>query len=164
MKRIVSLWLNGRRREDAVQDNLLLIDYIRETAALTGTKCGCDGGECGACTVLIDNEPRLSCMTLAANCEGKRIETIEGLARGGELSSLQRSFHEKLGTQCGFCTPGMIMAVEGLLRDVPDPDEAAIRDYLSGNLCRCGTYSAVIDAVKEVIAGQGGAQGQATAR
>ena len=148
MKRIVSLWLNGRRREDAVPDNLLLIDYIRETAALTGTKCGCDGGECGACTVLIDDEPRLSCMTLAANCEGKRIETIEGLAKGGELSPLQQAFHEKLGTQCGFCTPGMIMAAEALLRRNAKPSEDDIRVALSGNLCRCTGYIKVIESVK----------------
>src|ERR1035437_9203550 len=104
MKRLVSLWLNGRRREDAVSDNLLLIDYVRETAGLTGTKCGCDGGECGACTLLVDGEPRLACMTLTATCDGKRVETIEGLASGGTLSPLQQAFHEKLGNQCGYCT------------------------------------------------------------
>ncbi|OFZ97873.1 MAG: 4-hydroxybenzoyl-CoA reductase subunit gamma [Betaproteobacteria bacterium RIFCSPLOWO2_02_FULL_62_17] len=148
MKRLVSLWLNGRHREDAVSDNLLLLDYVRETAGLTGTKCGCDGGECGACTVLIDGEPRLACLTLAAACEGKRVETIEGQAAGGKLSPLQQSFHENLGTQCGYCTPGMIMASEALLRRNPRPSEADIREALSGNLCRCTGYVKIIESVK----------------
>ena len=151
MKRVVSLWLNGRRREDAVADNLLLVDYIREQAGLTGTKCGCDGGECGACTVLIDSEPRLACITLASACDGMHIETIEALAEGGRLSRLQRAFHEKLGTQCGFCTPGMIMAAEALLRRNPDPGEAQIRQALSGNLCRCTGYVKIIEAVQAAV-------------
>ena len=151
MKRVVSLWLNGRRREDAVADNLLLVDYIREQAGLTGTKCGCDGGECGACTVLIDSEPRLACITLASACDGRHIETIEALAEGGRLSRLQRAFHEKLGTQCGFCTPGMIMAAEALLRRNPDPGEAQIRQALSGNLCRCTGYVKIIESVQAAV-------------
>ena len=148
MKRIVSLWLNGRRREDAVADGLLLIDYLREDQGLTGTKRGCDGGECGACTVLIGNEPRLACLTLVACCDGRRIETIEALAKGGRLNPLQRAFHEKLGTQCGYCTPGMIMAAEALLRRNPDPSEAEIRAALSGNLCRCTGYVKIIESVQ----------------
>ena len=148
MKRIVSLSLNGRSREDAVADNLLLIDYLRESLGLTGTKRGCDGGECGACTVLIDGEPRLACLTLVACCGGARIETIEALSTGGRLSPLQRAFHEKLGTQCGYCTPGMIMAAEALLRRNPDPGEAAIREALSGNLCRCTGYVKIIESVR----------------
>jgi 4-hydroxybenzoyl-CoA reductase subunit gamma len=148
MKRIASLWLNGRRREDAVADSLLLIDYLREDLGLTGTKRGCDGGECGACTVLIDNEPRLACLTLVACCDGRRIETIEALATGGRLNPLQRAFHEKLGTQCGYCTPGMIMAAEALLRRNPDPSDAEIRAALSGNLCRCTGYVKIIESVQ----------------
>ena len=148
MKRIVSLWLNGRRREDAVADGLLLIDYLREDLGLTGTKRGCDGGECGACTVLVDNEPRLACLTLVSCCDGRRIETIEALATGGRLNPLQRAFHEKLGTQCGYCTPGMIMAAEALLRRNPDPSEAEIREALSGNLCRCTGYVKIIESVQ----------------
>jgi 4-hydroxybenzoyl-CoA reductase subunit gamma len=147
MSRILRLIVNGRPREDAVADDLLLVDYLRGKAALTGTKQGCDGGECGACTVLIDGEPQLACITLAARCEGKRVETIEGVAQGGRLSRLQRAFHEKLGTQCGFCTPGMVMAAEALLRRTPRPDEAAIRAALAGNLCRCTGYVKIIEAV-----------------
>jgi 4-hydroxybenzoyl-CoA reductase subunit gamma len=148
VKRIVTLSVNGRRREDAVADNLLLIDYLRELAGLTGTKRGCDGGECGACTVLLDGEPALACLTLAARCEGRRIETIESLAAGGRLSRLQQAFHEKLGTQCGYCTPGMIMAAEALLRRNPRPSDAEIREALSGNLCRCTGYVKIIESVQ----------------
>lgn len=148
MKRIVDLTINGKRCEDAVYDNLLLVDYLRDTKRLTGTKMGCDGGECGACTVLIDGSPRLSCITLAAACDGAEIETIEGLATNGRLSSLQRAFHEHLGTQCGFCTPGMIMAAEGLLRKVPNPDKEEIQAALGGNLCRCTGYVKIIRSVR----------------
>jgi len=146
MKRIVSFSLNGRRREDAVDDNLLLLDYLREVAGLTGTKRGCDGGECGACTVLIEGEPRLACLTLTVRCGNAKIETVEGLSTSGRLSRLQQAFHEKLGTQCGYCTPGMIMAAEALLRRNPRPSEAEIRDALSGNLCRCTGYVKIIES------------------
>src|SRR6476661_2701182 len=104
-KRLLSLNVNGRSREDAVADATLLVDYLRESAGLTGTKQGCDGGECGACTVLVDGKPRLACLTLAASCAGRSIETIESLAGNGRMSALQQAFHERLGTQCGFCTP-----------------------------------------------------------
>ena len=150
MARHLSLAVNGRVREDAVEDNLLLIDYLRIRRGLTGTKRGCDGGECGACTVLIDGEPRLSCLTLAASCEGRAVETIESQNQNsGTLSALQRAFHEKFGTQCGFCTPGMIMAAAGLLRRKPRPSEAEIREALGGNLCRCTGYVKIIEAVQE---------------
>jgi len=148
MKRIVSLTVNGRRREDAVADNLLLIDHLREVLGLTGTKRGCDGGECGACTVLIDGAPRLACLTLAAACEGRNVETIESLGESGRLSELQRAFHEKLGTQCGYCTPGMIMAAEALLRRNAAPTENQIREALGGNLCRCTGYVKILEAVR----------------
>ena len=152
VKRLVSFVVNGRRREDAVADNLLLIEWLRESASLTGAKRGCDGGECGACTVLIDGEPRLACLTLAASCEGRTIETVEGLAENGRMSRLQRAFHEKLGTQCGFCTPGVIMAAEALLRRNPSPSEAEIREALSGNLCRCTGYVKIIESVQAAAA------------
>ncbi len=148
MKRIVNLKVNDKHCEDAVEDNMLLIDYLRETRQLTGAKKGCDGGECGACTVLVNGRPRLSCITLAVTCEGSRVETIEGQAKNGHLSALQRAFHEKLGAQCGFCTPGMIMAAEGLLRQNPDPDEDQIKTALGGNLCRCTGYVKIIESVK----------------
>ncbi len=147
-KRVITLTVNGRRREDAIADSLLLLDYLREDLALTGTKRGCDGGECGACTVLVDGEPRLACITLAARCAGRQVETIESLADAGRMSRLQAAFHEKLGTQCGFCTPGMIMAAEALLRRNPAPNETEIREALSGNLCRCTGYVKIIEAVE----------------
>lgn len=148
MKRMLSLTVNGRRREDAVAENILLIDYLREALGLTGTKQGCDGGECGACTVLVDGEPRLSCCTLAHSVAESTIETIENQACNGELSPLQRAFHENLGAQCGFCTPGMIMAAEGLLRKNPQPDREQIRAALGGNLCRCTGYVKIVDSVE----------------
>ena len=149
MTRPVSLAVNGRAREEVLEDNLLLIDYLRSRRGLTGTKRGCDGGECGACTVLIDGEPRLSCLTLTASCEGRAVETIESQNQNGSLSALQRAFHEKLGAQCGFCTPGMIMAAAALLRRLPHPSEAEIREALGGNLCRCTGYVKIIEAVQE---------------
>lgn len=146
--RLLSIAVNGRHREDAVADEALLVDYLRDTAGLTGTKQGCDGGECGACTVLVDGLPRLACLTLAASCAGARVETIEGLAQAGRMSRLQQAFHEHLGTQCGFCTPGMIMSAEALLRRNPAPSEAEIREALSGNLCRCTGYVKIIESVR----------------
>jgi 4-hydroxybenzoyl-CoA reductase subunit gamma len=153
-KRLLRLTLNGRAREDAVADHTLLLDYLREIAALTGTKRGCDGGECGACTVLVDGAPALACLTLAVRCAGRSVETVESLARNGRMSRLQAAFHEKLGAQCGFCTPGMIMAAEGLLRSNAAPDEAAIRTALSGNLCRCTGYVKIIESVQAAQAGE----------
>jgi 4-hydroxybenzoyl-CoA reductase subunit gamma len=151
-KRLLKLTVNGREREDAVADQALLVDYLRNTVGLTGTKQGCDGGECGACTVLVDGEPRLSCITLAASVAGRAVETIENLAHEGRMSRLQQAFHEKLGTQCGFCTPGMIMSAEGLLRRNPAPSEAEIRAALAGNLCRCTGYVKIVEAVQGACA------------
>ena len=148
----VALTVNGRSREEALEDELLLIDYLRGRRGLTGTKRGCDGGECGACTVLVDGAPRLACLTLAASCEGRAIETIEAQAADGRLSALQRAFHEKLGAQCGFCTPGMIMAAEALLRRRPQPSEDEIREALGGNLCRCTGYAKIVEAVRTAAA------------
>ncbi len=141
--------LNGTDHAALVADNVLLLDYLREAQGLTGTKRGCDGGECGACTVLIDGSPRLACLTRAQECEGHHVETIEALAEAGRMSRLQRAFHERLGTQCGYCTPGMVMAAEALLRRDKAPDEAAIRAALGGNICRCTGYVKIIEAVQE---------------
>jgi 4-hydroxybenzoyl-CoA reductase subunit gamma len=153
-KGLLSLNVNHRTEQYAVADNALLLDVLRDTLGLTGTKQGCDGGECGACTVLVDDQPRLACLTLAATCEGRRIETIEHLAAHGRMSRLQRAFHESLGTQCGFCTPGMVMASEALLRRVPQPSEAQIREALAGNLCRCTGYVKIVESV-QAAAGAG---------
>ena len=157
MKKILGISINGRQREDAVAENTLLIEYLRDSLGLTGTKQGCDGGECGACTVLVDGEPRLACSTLAHSIAGRRVETIESLAHEGNRARLQRAFHENLGAQCGFCTPGMIMTAEGLLRKNPHPDRSEIRNALAGNLCRCTGYVKIVDSVEaasraEVIA------------
>jgi 4-hydroxybenzoyl-CoA reductase subunit gamma len=148
MKTLLSLILNHRQRDDAVPDNMLLVDYLREVVGLTGTKIGCDGGECGCCTVLVDGVPRHSCLTLAASCQGREIETVEALESHGRMAAIQRGFHEKLGAQCGFCTPGMIMAAEGLLRVNPKPSEADIRAGMAANICRCTGYIKIIEAVQ----------------
>jgi 4-hydroxybenzoyl-CoA reductase subunit gamma len=151
MKSFLSLQVNGRQRDDAVSGNLLLVDYLREIVGLTGTKIGCDGGECGLCTVLIDGKAQHSCLTLAATCNSKSVETIESLGDGGRLSAIQRGFHEKLGAQCGFCTPGMVMAAEGLLRENPEPDEETIRTEMASNICRCTGYVKIIEAVQFAV-------------
>jgi 4-hydroxybenzoyl-CoA reductase subunit gamma len=148
MARLLELVLNDRPRVDAVSDNVLLLDYLREVVGLTGTKTGCDGGECGACTVLVDDRPRLSCLTLASSVQGRRVDTVESLGRDGRLSAVQRGFHEKLGSQCGYCTPGFIMASAGLLRRNPRPSEAEIRAALGSNICRCTGYVKIIEAVQ----------------
>ncbi|MCW8848281.1 MAG: 4-hydroxybenzoyl-CoA reductase subunit gamma [Sedimenticola sp.] len=147
-KKLISLQVNGRDREDAVAENRLLVDYLRDQLGLTGTKQGCDGGECGACTVLINGQPRLACCTLVLSVADCKVETIESLSHNGRLSALQHAFHEKLGTQCGFCTPGMIMASEALLRENPDPDVDTIKGALAGNICRCTGYVKIIESVQ----------------
>jgi 4-hydroxybenzoyl-CoA reductase subunit gamma len=152
MATALEIIVNGRRRTDAVADNVLLLDYLREIVGLTGTKTGCDGGECGACTVLVDDEPRLSCLTLAAAMQGKRVDTVEALGESGQLSAVQRGFHEKLGSQCGYCTPGFIMASAGLLRRNPDPTDAEILEALGSNICRCTGYVKILEAVKHAVA------------
>ena len=153
-KRTLTFTLNGGPREDLVADHVLLLEYLRDALGLTGTKRGCDGGECGACTVLIDGRPRLACITRATECEGRHVETIESLAAGGRLNRLQDAFHRLLGTQCGYCTPGMIMAAEALLRRNPYPSEAEIRAALSGNLCRCTGYVKIIESVRAAAGAQ----------
>jgi 4-hydroxybenzoyl-CoA reductase subunit gamma len=145
---LLQLGVNGRTHTIAAPDSATLLEVLRDTLQLTGTKQGCDGGECGACTVLVDGAPRLACITLAASVEGKPIETIESLATQGRLNAVQRAFHEHLGAQCGFCTPGMVMAAVALLRREPQPSEAQIRDALAGNLCRCTGYVKIVESVQ----------------
>ncbi len=147
-KRLLRINVNGRWREDAVSDGDLLVDYLRDIARTTSVKTGCDGGECGACTVLLDGVPVSACLTLVVRCEGRSVETVEGLVKQGRPGRLQQAFHEKLGAQCGFCTPGMIMASEALLRRNPHPGDDEIKAALSGNLCRCTGYVKIIDSVK----------------
>ena len=148
MARLLECRLNGRDRADAVSDNILLLDYLREKVGLTGTKTGCDGGECGACTVLVDDTPTLSCLMVATAVQGRRVDTIESLGADGRLSAVQRGFHEKLGSQCGYCTPGYIMASAGLLRRNANPSDADIHEALGSNICRCTGYVKIIEAVK----------------
>ncbi|HEY9428795.1 MAG TPA: (2Fe-2S)-binding protein [Gemmatimonadaceae bacterium] len=141
------LEINGDGFEVGDAGHLTLLDLLRDRLELTGTKLVCDRGECGACTVLLDGEPAYSCLTLAAACEGVRITTIEGVARDGELHPLQRAFVENDALQCGYCTPGQIMAALALLERSPSPSESEVMHWMSGNLCRCGTYPKIVRAV-----------------
>jgi carbon-monoxide dehydrogenase small subunit len=142
--------INGSQQEVAVRPNQTLLEFLRDNLSLQGSVEGCGVGVCGSCTVLVDGRPVSSCLMLASNAEGKKVTTIEGLSHSGELDPVQRAFLKHQAFQCGYCTPGMIMAVKGLLEDNPHPSEEQARDYLSGNLCRCGTYSEVLAAVKEL--------------
>jgi xanthine dehydrogenase YagT iron-sulfur-binding subunit len=137
----VTLRINGRDRQVLVEPRASLIHVLREELGLTGAKEGCGRGECGSCTVLMDNEPRYSCMTLAVEAEGLEITTLEGLMEGEELGPTQQAFLEEDGFQCGYCTPGQIMATQGLLEANPEPTLEEIRMGVSGNLCRCGAYA-----------------------
>jgi len=145
----VNLLINGLRRRLAVEPRWSLLYVLREKLGLTGTKVGCERGECGACTVLIDGEPRYACMTLAVEAEGTRITTLEGLMDGENLGPVQQAFLERDAFQCGYCTPGQIMSAEGLLRRNPDPEPNEIRKAMSGNLCRCGAYEHIFQAVRQ---------------
>lgn len=154
-----TLRINGVRKRLLVEPRWSLAYVLREQLVMTGTKLGCDRGECGACTVLVDDVPRYSCMTLALEAENSEITTLEGLLDGEELGDVQRAFAEKDAFQCGYCTPGQIMAVEGLLRSNPDPSLEQIRTGVSGNLCRCGTYPNIFKAARQAAdmkRGQGG--------
>ncbi len=148
--------INGRCESLTVEPLEPLLTVIRDRLSLTGTKKGCDGGECGSCTVLLDGEPILSCLTPAVLAQGRKVTTIEGLENDGRLNRIQTAFIEMGAVQCGFCTPGMIMATEGLLAKNPNPDESQIRQGLAGNLCRCTGYQKIVDAVQHVAAGPTG--------
>jgi len=144
----LKLLINGRSHRLLVEPRWSLLFVLREKLGLTGTKVGCERGECGACTVLVDGQPRYACMTLAVEAVGKEITTVEGLMRGEELGPVQQAFLEHDAFQCGYCTPGQIMAVEGLLRSNPNPSLEEIRRAVSGNLCRCGTYAHIFKAAQ----------------
>lgn len=147
-KLIIEFTINQQKRRLFVKPNDLLINIIRNDLFLTGSKYSCGIGECGACTVLLDGEPVLSCLTLAATVDGKEITTIEGLAKGNELHPIQISFLKNAAVQCGFCTPSMILTATALLKENPNPTEDEIRDYIRGNICRCTGYLQIVKAIK----------------
>ena len=150
MKHILKLHVNGEEYEVLTEIHKTLLEVLREDLGLTGTKRGCDLGACGACTVLIDGKPYLSCLTLAATVQGKKIMTIEGRAQEGELHPLQKAFVQKGAIQCGFCTPGMIMTAKALLDEHPRPLEGEVKKTISGNLCRCTGYVKIVEAILSV--------------
>jgi carbon-monoxide dehydrogenase small subunit len=144
----ISMTVNGKARKGSVDSRMLLVHYLREQLRLTGTNVGCDTSQCGACNVLIDGRPVKSCTVFAVQADGLNITTIEGLASDGKLHSLQDAFWEQHGLQCGFCTPGMIIAAIGLLKDNPKPSEREIREGISGNFCRCTGYQHIVNAIQ----------------
>ena len=154
MKTLIELKVNGESHDVAVKPNRTLLEVLREELGLTGTKEGCDAGDCGTCTVLLDGKPVPSCLVLAVDAQGKDILTIEGLANGPELHPIQKAFVDHGATQCGFCSPGMILTGKALLDRNPNPSEAEVRKAISGNLCRCTGYVKIIEAIM-IAAAQG---------
>lgn len=148
---ILSLTVNGEAVRRLVPANRSLLDFLREDLDLTGSKHGCDLGDCGACTVRVDGQPRLACITLAAECEGCDVQTIEGLARDVRLHPFQVALHRRVASQCGYCTPGIAMSVSALLDENPEPDDDAIREALGANICRCTGYTKILAAVRDAI-------------
>jgi carbon-monoxide dehydrogenase small subunit len=146
--RAIEIVVNGDRRDAEVEPRQLLVYFLREQLGLTGTNVGCDTSSCGACTVLLDGESVKSCTVLAVQADGHAVTTIEGLAQDGELHPMQRAFHEHHALQCGYCTPGMVLAAVSLLEQLDDPSEDAIRHGLEGNLCRCTGYHNIVAAVQ----------------
>ena len=145
----LALLVNGESVEASFAPYKTLLEVLREDLGLTGTKHGCELGECGACAVLMDGEPQLSCLVLALECEGRSIETVEGLARGAELHPLQAAFADLGAAQCGYCTPGILLTAKALLAHEPNPSRERIKEAISGNLCRCTGYHQIVDAVEE---------------
>jgi len=150
MKKIISVTVNGVQTEVAVAPNTTLADMLREQLGLTGTKKGCEMGDCGSCTVILDGKPVNSCLVLAMQASGRTVTTIEGLASEKGLHPLQEAFVEKGAIQCGFCSPGMILSGKSLLDQNPNPGEEEIRRAISGNLCRCTGYQKIVEAIKSV--------------
>ena len=151
-KREITLTINGRKYDVRVDPRRTLVDTIRDDCGQTGTHIGCEHGVCGACTVLLDGEPVRSCLMLAIQANGRALRTVEGLAGDGDLHPLQRAFNETHALQCGFCTSGFLMVLEAFLRERPDPSEEEIREALSGNLCRCTGYVAIVEAARRAAA------------
>jgi aerobic-type carbon monoxide dehydrogenase small subunit (CoxS/CutS family) len=145
----LSLTLNGEPAEVSFAPYKTLLEVLREDLALTGTKHGCELGECGACAVLVNGEPQLSCLVLAVACQGKAIETVEGLARGAELHPLQAAFADLGAAQCGYCTPGILMTAKALLSHEKNPSRERVKEAISGNLCRCTGYQQIFEAIEE---------------
>jgi aerobic carbon-monoxide dehydrogenase small subunit len=150
----ISLMINGEYEQVEVPSSMTLLQMLRDKVALTGTKNGCNAGECGACTVLLNGEPVNSCMVLAVECDGMQVVTVEGLAKDGVLDPVQQTIIEHGGVQCGFCTPGVLISSRALIDRNPDPSEDEIREALVGNLCRCTGYLRIVDAVKEAASRQ----------
>jgi carbon-monoxide dehydrogenase small subunit len=148
----ITVTVNGEERSAEVEPRLLLVHFLRQTLGLTGTHVGCDTSGCGACTVLVDGTPVKSCTFLAVQARGRSIETVEGLAKGGELHPIQQAFHEQHGLQCGYCTPGMMLTATALLAENPSPTDEEIRWALSGNICRCTGYQNIVKAVQSAAA------------
>jgi len=147
MKKTINLLVNGENRNITVAVNQTLLEVLREDLGLTGTKKGCNQGECGACTVLLDGKPVSSCLVLAVKADGKSIMTIEGVAKDGSLHPIQTTFNDKGAIQCGFCTPGMILTTKNLLDHNPNPSQEQIKEAIAGNICRCTGYVQIIEAI-----------------
>jgi carbon-monoxide dehydrogenase small subunit len=148
----ITITINGALERLDVPSNMTLLQMLRDKLALTGTKNGCEAGECGACTVLLDGEPVNSCMTLAVECDGRKVLTIEGVAPEGELNPVQQAFVDHNAVQCGFCTPGMVLSAAALLQRNPNPTEDEIKEALVGNLCRCTGYVRIVQAIQDAAA------------
>jgi len=144
----ITINMNGKQKRFDVEPHTLLLNLIRDEMSLTGTKYGCGIGECGACTVLLDGDAVLACMMLAVDADGHRVDTVEGLSDGNKLHPIQQAYLDEGAVQCGFCTPGFIMSTKALLDKNPNPNEAEIREYLNGNICRCTGYVNIVKAVQ----------------
>jgi carbon-monoxide dehydrogenase small subunit len=150
-----TLTVNGAQVTRRIPARMNLVDFLRDELDFTGSHVGCEHGVCGACTVRVDGEIVRGCLMLAVQANGCKVETIEGLSDSGELKKLQKAFHDKNALQCGFCTPGMLLAAQDLLKHNPKPDREQIRAHISGNYCRCTGYQAIVDAIEEVVHGKG---------
>ena len=153
----IAVTVNGEDVRERVDARMTLVDFLREALALTGTHIGCEHGLCGACSVRLDGEVVRGCLTLAVQCDGSRVDTIEGVSDSGEIADLQTAFQKRNALQCGFCTPGMLLTAQALLRGGAVPSRETIRDHISGNYCRCTGYQAIVDAIEAVAQTRAGA-------